>query len=317
MDDQFLEPPPTKPSRWERFIPILRTKVLPFVESPSVLAAVGALSVVLAAAYGLASLMVLAWIFLVIGVVRSELFPTLAARLGSSAIVGASLLLSWHCFLAPAINGGEKTAPVEAKVASSPAAFQIAVYSDFRMTYDKRGLLLKLGKPLAPAYELTTFQSSHVNKNGDATMVMFTEVPPMLCRLYDDRSARCESDPDWKRDVTNYDPTTLKVIFKNVPKGKFPPYGGVASRWLDEKKGRDWSAIGWSGWQCSNDHAHLQEFERGRMVGLFRNVPKENNEGQIFVILDRVKDWDSWIPDIDKSLQAPACDDPLANWKKR
>lgn len=107
---------------------------------------------------------------------------------------------------------------------------------------------------------------------------------------------------DWRTDVTApgdnpyyyYDGLlTGREPFKHIPKGLYPPWGGVALRWEQEPE-KLHNEVGWRKWHCPMDAGvYTQRFEKGFIVGPFYWLDNyDKNFPQIFVILDNGK-WDS------------------------
>ncbi|MBG0810668.1 hypothetical protein IY145_14950 [Methylosinus sp. H3A] len=94
--------------------------------------------------------------------------------------------------------------------------------------------------------------------------------------------AKQESDADWGNRDHYADLEWLKKRFK-PPKGKLPPFYGVARHWDADEKGWQW--IGWLNWFCSyaNGGVYIQEYKNGFAIGPFGPAPHVS-DGRVYFL---------------------------------
>lgn len=153
---------------------------------------------------------------------------------------------------------------------------EVPVYDPFSKAYDEYHV--QLGKPITKgqpvgedAYQAKFQHATHIwsplafyvlHGDGHWEQVPEDSIPPDTKKWWDQK---------W---LTEHFRPTL---------GFGPPEGSLAYLW--DKDPKRWSKIGWREWRCSKEAPiAYQDFEKGRMVGVFRERPKDWDVGRVFIM---------------------------------
>jgi hypothetical protein len=177
----------------------------------------------------------------------------------------------------------------------------IKIYGPFKAAASRYEA--QLGAPKSPpirskeAVEAVFDNAAHVWIEQDHTFWFFPQGAAATKWVQYPEAAYCANSPDF------YDFSKLRAMFPDVPKGKEPPWGGVACNWLSNPPAWEW--LGWMHWQCLYHRNAVveQEFAHGKIIGVVHAVPGDNTTGTVFVILDD----GSWHAE-SVNVSPPACE---------
>lgn len=140
---------------------------------------------------------------------------------------------------------------------------------------------VELGQPRPNGMRrMDGYQAAHEN----ATVIWINN------RLYKlplatDRRVEVVNDAHFNNDPRMaYDDHVSTII--EMPHGKKPPHYGVAVHWQNDPE--NWKWIGGRIFDCGFKPSafHVQDFEKGMVVGVFKKSIINNTQGQIFIIFN-------------------------------
>jgi hypothetical protein len=165
------------------------------------------------------------------------------------------------------------------KLASSAPATE--VFAPFLPAYEVSKA--KLGNPISLGELAGDMPQQHAHERA---MVIWIEKPFGFYKLPNDRNRKWEfeADPAWDDEKGNWDNAEQLIQMFKPPKGKNPPYYGVASHWAKDPE--NWAWIGWLTWKCLyHNTLFIQRFEQGIIIGPLR-VSVNQDRAQVVVILN-------------------------------
>lgn len=159
----------------------------------------------------------------------------------------------------------------------------IEVYPPFLDAY--KNYKRELGDPIlaVQSNRLLSYQAAH-----EHALVIWAQLIHGFYKLPNDpkKPWQFENQPTWPEH--GFANLKQRIATFNPPKGKTPPYAGVAASWLADPKQWDW--IGWMDFFCSfpPNATFYQKFERGIVIGPFsvREAKAPIPLGLMLVILD-------------------------------
>lgn len=176
----------------------------------------------------------------------------------------------------------------------TPAPIETPVYPLFQAAYDdyskELGSALKDAEPLAnPGY-----YAEH--EHAKAIWIQRDDAFYLLGHDYKWKRQPDKWGERW-RDWLNdeHNKRVLRGKFGLPPKGKYPPYGGVALGWENDPSNWEW--IGWRLWHCSyspgtpDKTIHIQTFDRGFIIGGYARTSSGDTGQRIFVVMDTDQRW--------------------------
>lgn len=233
-----------------------------------------------------------------VGIYKAPWFPTREPRIRAGLKVlimfGVCALLFglWLFVPQPDLGRELKAKLFPAPVIVLPSPLQspspiVEVYPPFRDAYnaypDELGDAKQSAEKLVPAYYA---------EHEHATVIWIPN--DNLFYLLDSQRDHHKSMPgDDKWIDSSYTIEDCNRKRFPPPEGLYPPYGGVAVGWALHPN--DWR---WIGWRISHYYypdAHIQRFQNGFIVGMFRRDPKQDRIGQVaFVLLNKGVHKDEW-----------------------
>jgi hypothetical protein len=200
------------------------------------------------------------------------------ASWGFIIVAGVVTLLAVGAFgygLALKFSDTQGTAPTR-----PPDKANYDIYSGFELS-SRAQVLERLGKPISQD-ELMVF--AYQAGYEKASMTWSVNWRTFYILSYQDQKWQEEREPNTPLNPKYWNPQFLKKRFPEVPKGKFPPYSGIAKFW--EGNPEKWSnLLGWREWHASLPDVHRQEFENGIVIGPILSNP--NIEQPIILMLYR------------------------------
>ena len=102
-----------------------------------------------------------------------------------------------------------------------------------------------------------------------------------------------QNAPAYSKDSPWWKDTELRKMLE-IPKNHRPPYGSMAVLW--KKDPEHWRKLGNRLWHCDYNKTALtyQDFENGRMIGIFRDSQTADDSGRIYILILKGSRWESW-----------------------
>ena len=173
-------------------------------------------------------------------------------------------------------------------------SYDAGIYPPFRNAY--RMHKRELGRPIQQATSDRGYEAWHEH----ATVLWVESLPGLVIMPIDSDKWIKRDDVKWNLDFAVDDKIT-KALNRPIPEGKHPPYGGIATLFLQHLD--YWiNTIGWreEDGEYMPNSIHLQRFEHGWIIGTFRQYLNLPN-GRDFVLLDNGKRY----PEASGSVSAP------------
>jgi hypothetical protein len=136
-----------------------------------------------------------------------------------------------------------------------------------------------LGRPIQGEFPEGAYEAWHEN----ALVIWMNLLPGFAIMPFD--SKKWIHRDDLKQDTAlQKDEYVRQLLRRQIPKGKFPPTGGVAT--LFQQDIDQWiTVIGWREADCIIPDTHIQRFEHGWIIGPVLLDPKRS-DSRYLVLLD-------------------------------
>jgi hypothetical protein len=172
--------------------------------------------------------------------------------------------------------------PTLRKNSSADIAPQPPVYAEFRGAFSRYGQ--ELGNTKENPIETSAYEAWHEK----ATVLWIYELREWVIMPHDSLEWIEEHDTGEWRECLRSDTCLKKLFGKQMPSGKNPPFGGLATLFLTNVP-KYVQEVGWRNEDCwyNSPSIHLQRFEHGWVVGNLRHsISPTVTYGDQFLLLD-------------------------------